>query len=240
VPDDRRRAAGLVVSHAVLRGGPRALALAAAASAIAASAASAHVTIAPAASRPADLQRYRLLVPNESPDGRPTTGVDVQLPPGITFALADAQPPWKVQLVRRGGEIAQIRWRGGSIPVDGYGELSFIARNPVRQGAATFKTLQRYAGGEIVRWIGPPDGDTPSPTVQITERAVPPDVVSVHGGRAPASPGAPASAPTPTAADTGRGSSTTATVALVAGLLALVTAAASLALQLRRRRPGEG
>ncbi|MEA2254965.1 MAG: hypothetical protein QOG35_1010 [Solirubrobacteraceae bacterium] len=223
----------------MLRGGPRALALAAAASAIAASAASAHVTIAPAASRPADLQRYRLLVPNESTDGKATTGVDVQLPPGITFALADAQPPWKVALVRRGGEIAQIRWSGGSIPVDGYGELEFIARNPVRAGAATFKTLQRYAGGEVVRWIGSPDSDTPSPTVQITERAVPQDVVSVHGGKAPAS-GPAASAPAAAGADARGGSSTTATAALIAGLLALVVAAASLALAVRRRAPRPG
>ena len=35
----------------------------------------------------------------------------------------------------------------------------------------TFKALQTYQGGEVVRWIGPPDADEPAPTVTLTAAA---------------------------------------------------------------------
>ena len=120
--------------------------------------AAAHVTLQPAAGRPADLQRYRVIVPNEETTAA-TTGVDLKLPPGITFALVEASPGWRTHVVEQGGTVAQIRWRGGTVLPGAYAELHFIARNPVRTGTLTWKALQRYAGGEVVRWIGGPDSD---------------------------------------------------------------------------------
>ena len=32
----------------------------------------------------------------------------------------------------------------------------------------TFKALQTYTGGEVVRWIGPPDSEEPAPQVELT------------------------------------------------------------------------
>ena len=34
--------------------------------------------------------------------------------------------------------------------------------------ALTFKALQTYTGGEVVRWIGPPDAEEPAPQVTLT------------------------------------------------------------------------
>ena len=34
--------------------------------------------------------------------------------------------------------------------------------------ALTFKALQTYSNGEVVRWIGPPDADEPAPQVTLT------------------------------------------------------------------------
>ena len=34
--------------------------------------------------------------------------------------------------------------------------------------ALTFKALQTYDNGDIVRWIGAPDADTPAPQVTLT------------------------------------------------------------------------
>ncbi len=193
--------------------------------------AAAHITLQPASGRPADLQRYRVIVPNEE-SAKATTGVDLRLPPGITFALVEAAPGWRTQIVRRGGAIAELRWRGGDVAPGHYAELHFIARNPVRTGALVWKALQRYAGGEVVRWIGGASSDRPAPVTRLSERAEPVDVVSTHGQTAPA----PAVAATTAAAvgdgaDTGGRDGLTLAVAIAAALLA----AAALGLALRRR-----
>jgi uncharacterized protein YcnI len=220
----RRQGLGLVVAlvlGAVLAPGARA-----------------HVTLQPAAGRPADLQRYRVIVPNEEATAA-TTGIDLRLPAGITFALVEAAPGWRTQIVKQGSAISQIRWRGGNVPPGGYAELHFIARNPVRTGALTWKALQRYAGGEVVRWIGGPDSDTPAPVTHVSEDAVPVDVISTHGESAtPAASGAATTGSGAQAAigtaSTGDGDRDVLTIAIA--IVAALLAAAALGLTLVRRR----
>jgi uncharacterized protein YcnI len=161
--------------------------------------ASAHVTISPTSSRPADLQQYRLLVPNEESD-RDTIGIDVQLPAGVDAALAQTEAGWRAQVVRRNGRPRLIRYSGGRIPPDGYFAFHVIVRNPVKTGPVAFKTLQRYSRGEIVRWIGAEGSDEPSPRVALSESATPVDVVSVHGEKLPAAAAAGRAAPAAAAA----------------------------------------
>jgi uncharacterized protein YcnI len=208
----RRRRLGVLTAAVVL-------------GAVMAPGAAAHVTIQPATSRPADLQRYRVIVPNEEASAA-TVGVDVKLPPQITFALAEQVAGWHTTLVRSGGAISELRWRGGPVPPGGYAELRFIARNPVRTGRVEWKALQRYDDGDVVRWIGGASSDTPAPAVTLSESAVPVDVVSTHGEPAP---GAPAIAPA--TADSGRDGLT-----LAVAVLGALLGAAALALQLARRR----
>jgi uncharacterized protein YcnI len=198
------------------------------AAALPAPCASAHVTLQPTAGRPADLQRYRVVVPNER-ESQAITGVDLRMPPGITFALVESVAGWRAQVIRRGSTIAELRWRGGRVPPDGYAELHFIARNPVRTGTLTWKALQRYDDGSVVRWIGSPSSEQPAPVTHLSETAVPVDVVSTHGETAPA---AAAGGPgTPAAAESSDARGLTLGIAIAAAVLA----AAALALQLRRR-----
>jgi uncharacterized protein YcnI len=205
--------------------------------AILAPGAAAHVTLQPAAGRPADLQRYRVIVPNEQQSGA-TTGVDLRMPPGITFALVESVAGWRTQVVKRGSAISELRWRGGSVAPGGYVELHFIARNPVRAGALTWKALQRYDDGNVARWIGGPGSDQPAPVTRLSESAQPVDVVSTHGESAPATtgatttpPSAPAAATTATAGGNERDGLT-----LAIAIAAAVLAAGALGLQLRRGR----
>ncbi|MEY2515448.1 MAG: hypothetical protein QOJ89_2806 [bacterium] len=194
--------------------------------ALAAPGAAAHVTVQPAASRPAELQRYRLIVPNERTSGA-TTGVDVKVPAGVTFALVESVAGWRTHVVRRGGVIAELRWRAGRVPPDGYAELHFIARNPVRVGPIAWKALQRYDDGDVVRWIGSPSSDQPAPVTTLSEHAVPVDVVSTHGEAVPAASSA-AAAPT-TAPASGRDGPT-----LALAILGVLLGAAALACNARR------
>jgi uncharacterized protein YcnI len=193
--------------------------------------ATAHVTLQPTAGRPADLQRYRVIVPNER-ESQATTGVDLRMPAGITFALVESVAGWRTQVVKRGSEIAELRWRHGRVPPGGYVELHFIARNPVRTGTIAWKALQRYDDGSVVRWIGSPTSDQPAPVTQLSETATPVDVVSTHGEAKPTATGDGAAAPS-RANGGGDGHDG---LALGVAIAAAVLAAGALGLQLRRRR----
>jgi uncharacterized protein YcnI len=192
--------------------------------------AAAHVTIQPAASRPAELQRYRVIVPNERTAGA-TTGVDLKLPAGVTFALAESVAGWRARVVRRNGAIAELRWSGGHVPPDGYAELHFIARNPVRVGPIAWKALQRYAGGDIVRWIGGADSEQPAPVTTLSERAVPVDVVSTHG-----EPAAPLAGAVPGETIATERPSERDALTLAIAIVGAALGAAALAVALVRRR----
>jgi uncharacterized protein YcnI len=154
--------------------------------------ASAHVTLQPAASRPAELQRYTVYVPTERKAA--TTGVRVRVPAGVDFALVEPVPGWTATVVRQGDRIAELRWSGGRVAPDQYAELHFIARNPVRAGTVTWPALQTYADGKVARWIGSPDSDEPAPRVGVSESAPVVDAVSTHGQAQPKAAAAPAPA----------------------------------------------
>lgn len=194
--------------------------------------AAAHVTLQPTAGRPAELQRYRVIVPNER-ESQATTGVDLRMPAGITFALVESVEGWRTQIVKRGSSVAELRWRGGRVPPGGYAELRFIARNPVRTGAIAWKALQRYDDGSVVRWIGSSSSDTPAPTTHLSETAAPVDVVSTHGEAATGAPGQSSAAPAPAASSDGGGRDG---LTLALAIVATVLAAAALGLQFRRGR----
>jgi uncharacterized protein YcnI len=212
----------------------QALTAAVALGAIAAPGADAHVTVQPAASRPADLQRYRLFVPNEREAGA-TTGVDLKLPTGVTFALVETAPGWRRSVVKRGSEFSELRWRRGSVAPGEYAELHFIVRNPVKVGPIAWKALQRYGDGTIVRWIGSSGSEQPAAVTKLSEDALPVDVVSTHGEASPATGGGPA-AKTSGGSGSGLGSGRDA-LTLVIAIAAALLGAAALGLQLLKRRP---
>lgn len=190
---------------------------------LAAAPAAAHVTLQPAASRPAELQRYTVYVPNERRAA--TTAIAIRVPAEIDLVLVESRPGWRAKLVRKGDRIAELRWSGGRIAPDGYAELHFIARNPVRAGAIAWPTLQHYADGTVVRWIGSSSSAQPAPRVRISESASPVDVVSTHGEAAGAGAGADAGAspapPSATEDGDGGGRLALSIAALVVGLAAL-------------------
>jgi uncharacterized protein YcnI len=150
--------------------------------------AAAHAVVQPGASRPADLQRYTVTIPNEG--GSPTTEVALKVPTGVDFLLAERQAGWKVSNQAQDASHT-LRWSGGTIPPNFYATFHFIARNPVKAGPIEWKIIQTYADGKAQRWIGPPDSEEPAARTEISETAPQQDVVAVNGGNASAqaSPG---------------------------------------------------
>ena len=163
----------------------------------------------------------------------------MQLPEPSPFVSYEPRPGWKVTMKRakldkpvevEGFEVSegvsQITWTGdgrqGIVRPGQFVDFGLSLRMP--DGAPgdklTFKALQTYQGGEIVRWIGPEGSDTPAP------------IVTLAGAENASAPAAAAPATAPKDDD---GGNTLAIVALVAGVLGLAVGVAGLIAARRAR-----
>jgi uncharacterized protein YcnI len=192
-----------------------------------------HAVVQPSSARPADPQVYSLTVPNEADTA--TNDVRLRVPEGIDFVLIETPPAgWKSELVRKGDVISEIHWSGGEIPPDHYGTFRFLVRNPVEEGEIVWPIIQSYDGGDVQRWIGGKDSDSPASRTQISESATPQDIIAVNGEKVPTAKTGTTVAAAPAAVtekDPGRDGLT---LGLAAAALAL--AAAALLNSLRRRK----
>ncbi|HEX7279061.1 MAG TPA: YcnI family protein [Solirubrobacterales bacterium] len=148
--------------------------------------AGAHVTLQPSEAAAGDFTVLDVRVPNERDDSA-TTKVDVQFPPGFIFASYQPVPGWSVNvkmeklakpITSHGEEIteqvAQMTWTadstGSAIQPGQFLDFPISVQIPGKAGdTLTFKALQTYDDGEVVRWIGAPDADEPAPQVTVTE-----------------------------------------------------------------------
>ncbi|HEX5712470.1 MAG TPA: YcnI family protein [Solirubrobacterales bacterium] len=157
--------------------------------------ASAHVTLQPSEAAAGDYVVLDVRVPNESDDAA-TTRVDVQFPDGFIFASYQPVAGWsvKVQMAKmaepvtsHGEEITEqvsrMTWTADSdnvgVQPGQFQDFPISVQIPGKAGdALTFKALQTYDDGEVVRWIGAPDSEKPAPQVTVTEGS------GEHGGTA--------------------------------------------------------
>ena len=144
-------------------------------------------------------KRLDVRVPNERDDAS-TTKVEVKFPPGFLSVSHEPVPGWDVKV-----KLAKL-----AEPVEFFGEertervdtVTFTARGKgVRPGqfqdfglsvalpdkpgtSLTFKAVQTYSGGEVVRWIGAAGSDEPAPQVKLT--AAPAQSAAAQATAAPA------------------------------------------------------
>ncbi|MBF9070829.1 YcnI family copper-binding membrane protein [Streptacidiphilus fuscans] len=205
--------------------------------------ASAHVTVQPgsAAAGAAD-QVFAFRVPNES-DTASTVKVDVFFPTDhpIASALVEQVPGWTatVQTAKLTtpiqtddgpvtNAVSEITWTGGKIAPGQYQDFTVdFGQLPTDTKQLSFKTLQTYSDGTIVRWIdtpaaaGQPEPAHPAPTLNLTTASS-----DSTGGAASGSTGG----TTQTAASTTSGSgSATDTAARVLAGVGLVVGVAGVA-----------
>jgi uncharacterized protein len=191
--------------------------------------------------------RLDVRVPNEQ-DNATTTKLQVQLPKGFAEANVEPVPGWtfKVKKVKLDppvktddGEITEgvgeIDWTADSqadgIPVGGFQDFGLEVLIPGKAGdKLTFKAIQTYSNGDVVRWIGPEGSDSPAPVVTVT-------AAQNEDGTPAATPTA-ASTPAPTATPAPAKSSSSnglAIVALIVGALGVVLGAVGLTAARRAR-----
>lgn len=223
---------------------------------VAAAPAAAHVTLQPKEVPAGEFKRLDVRVPNEKDDAS-TTKVEVQFPPGFIFITHEPVPGWRTevkmakldkaveafgeQFTEQVGTVTFTAERGQGIKPGQFRDFGLSVGLPAKPGTTlTFKALQTYSDGEVVRWIGPPDAEKPAAQVKLTEAA---DGAGAHGAghgganepgeQAASSPASGA----PAAEADDEDDDALVLVALIVGGLGLLTGAAGL-VTARRARAG--
>jgi uncharacterized protein YcnI len=193
----------------------------------------AHVELRPKEAPAGETRTFRLVVENERDDAG-TRKLDLLLPEGVTVKARDSSAGWRVRV--RGSRVSIEAPAGERIDPHGTRSFPIAISTPYRPRARlTFKVLQEYDSGEIVRWIGPPDSVEPAPRVILTKptkEAEPSNTPSEPSEAAPTE--APAGANSDGNSD-GNGLLVAGIAAGGAGLLLLV---AYVLIRRRRRRLG--
>jgi periplasmic copper chaperone A len=224
-----------------IRAAPIAAALAALL--LAAPLAAAHVTVNPREWEAGGFAKFDVRVPNER-DGADTTRVTLKFPEQVISASFQPVEGWRrtVKMVRldepiddEGEQITEridtVTWSGGRIRPGEFQEFPVSFQVPEEQPGTelTFPSIQVYSNGEVVRWIGPPDADTPAPIVAVLEPA------AEEGAAEEATP-EPAPAETSGGGEQDEESDTLSIVALVVGIAGLAAGLAALFLPGRRQK----
>ena len=132
---------------------------------VAPAAAQAHIQVTPTVVAPDDPVKFTVLVPGEKT--AQTTRVALKMPAGLLPFSYEDPPGWKRTLVKASnGGVDQVVWTG-RLAADGFVEFSFLAGTPEKPGSLTWKALQTYSDGSVVRWIGAPDSEQPAPVTQV-------------------------------------------------------------------------
>ncbi len=237
------------------------LSIAAACALLVPAAAQAHVSLHPNEVPTGSFATLDIRVPNES-DTANTVKLAVQVPAGFIDISPEFIPGWSVDvkttklakpvktddgLVTEG--VREITWTGsgpqGKIPPGQFLNFPISTEIPGKAGQTlTFKVLQYYDNGEVVRWIGAPESENPAPSIDVTAAGgVLQDVAGSE--TAPPSPSEtpassePASAETASSDSGGGGASKgLAIAALVIGALGLLAGGSALVLSRRSPRGG--
>jgi len=120
-------------------------------------------------------------VPNESADAN-TTKVAVRFPEGFGDVSYQAVPGWQVKVVHDKLKkpiqtddgpvtegVSEVIFSGGKLPPGEFQDFPLSVQIPGKAGEElTFKAVQTYDDGEVVRWIGAPETEHPAPQVLVT------------------------------------------------------------------------
>jgi len=145
--------------------------------------AAAHVRLLPNALPSGGFTVVNVRVPNELVKAA-TVKVDVQFPSGILFVQwAGVNGGWSAHVYYRKldkpvkafgeqltSEVDHVVFSGGRVQPNQFAQFPILLSVPAARAGTvlTFKAVQTYSNGEVVRWIGVPTSDTPAPQVMVT------------------------------------------------------------------------
>jgi uncharacterized protein YcnI len=207
-------------------------------------AAQAHVTLQPSQAPAGAFTVLNVRVPTEL-DNASTAKVDVKFPDGFAAARYQNVPGWKVRVITKklaqpiqtdDGPITEGIDRmvfarttaAGGIKPGQFQDFPISVQIPGKAGdKLTFKAIQTYSNGSVVRWIGGSGADEPAPQVTVTP------ATPAGAPAAAARPAAPTAQPAAAPASDG-GTDAVSIAALVAGGLGLLLGGGAFAASRRR------
>jgi uncharacterized protein YcnI len=108
---------------------------------------------------------------------------------GFIFLSPPAVPGWSVKVINRKlakrvtvfgeqhtTEVGRVVWTSGKGIAKGqFMQFPVSVAVPAAKAGSllTFKAVQTYSNGEVVRWIGSPSADTPAPQVLVRSASSP-------------------------------------------------------------------
>ena len=158
---------------------------------LAASPAWAHVEVDPSSEPRGSAATFAFRAPNEE-QGASTVRLDVQFPLNPPFAnvLVEQKPGWTFTTQRSPlpkpittddgtftSAVTEVTWvaaSGGGTPPGAFDRFTVFATVPAKGSKVTFKAIQTYSNGDVVRWIetptkGAPKPDHPAPVLTLTK-----------------------------------------------------------------------
>lgn len=119
-----------------------------------ASPARAHVEIDPAEAVAGSTVTIAFTFHHGGDGGAPTTGLDVQIPEGVTVVEVPAVEGWTSSVDEEEGIV---RWTGGSVPDGTEGRFPLVVQLPDTPGDILFPAVQVTESGELA-WISEEGG----------------------------------------------------------------------------------
>ena len=209
----------------------------------------AHITVNPSSAPAGGTAELTFRVPNEEAKAY-TVKIDIQIPTDHPIAQLLVKPVvgWTatvktITLAKPvttddgtfNQAVSEVIWSGGKIMPGEFQDFS-ISADPLPTGVSsmTFKAIQTYSNGDIVRWIdvsqaGQPEPAHPAPVLMLTTSTAPATTSTSHTSNGPAASGS--------SSGTDGLSRALSVAGLVLALLALLLA---LAVTMRSRRPTAG
>lgn len=218
---------------------------------LSATSAAAHVTVNPREAPAGGYAKLAFRVPNER-DGAGTTRLEVNFPAEHPFASVSVRPkegwtyakeettlaaPVKVHDDEISRAVTKITWTGGTVGPGEFEEFEIsVGPLPDDVESLTFKALQTYSNGEVVRWIeeaapGGAEVERPAPVLKLT-KAADSTATTTQTSSPSGSPNGEVAAGEVASKDDVDGARMFGILGLVFGLVGFVTAVAG-----RRRRP---
>lgn len=196
--------------------------------------ASAHIQVSPIEAAPDDAVKFTILVPGERAP-KWTKKVVLKVPKGVLVYSFEATAGWtRHTVLAKDKSVDQIVWEGHLAP-DGFVEFSFLGATPGKAGTLTWKALQYYDDGQVIRWIGPPSSEQPAPQTKLDPSVPVEDAGGEGAAKATSTPAAEPVAETAVAATTSS-SGDTDWLARGVAIAALIAALATLGTVLFRRK----